>query len=214
MSHRARHRRPGWPRRRPRGAPLPGQSATRVDIGRVRVSAATHRTPARPDPGPLAAESPCFQPRRRSAESIAAEGISGENLIHHPHLHQSQIMSALNEADLLFLPLAFESPIQEVLRLASPGKMGDYLAMSKPILVHAPADSFVCQYFRQHDCGIVVDQVDVSLLAQTISGIVSGKISIEGLGERARQRAEIDFTIEGSQKRFMDLMQKVCQPSS
>ncbi|MBA3868779.1 MAG: hypothetical protein H0X30_06470 [Anaerolineae bacterium] len=149
----------------------------------------------------------------QSAESIASKGISGDCLVHHGHVNQSMIAATLLEADLLFLPLAFDAPTQEVLRLASPGKMGDYLGMAKPILVHAPADCYIAQYFRQHDCGVVVDKPDVALLAQTISDIVAGKIDTERLAHNARQQAEIDFATEHVQAQFMALMQKVCQPA-
>ena len=147
----------------------------------------------------------------RSAQDLAAKGISGESVVYHDYVPQSDFFSILLEADLLFLPLAFESPVQEVLRLATPGKTSDYLALAKPILVHAPADSFISQYFRKHQCGLVVDQPDVSLLAQMISDVVAGKIDVQVLAQRARQRAEIDFAIEAVQARFVETIQKACQ---
>lgn len=145
-----------------------------------------------------------------TTQELADKGVSGDFLVCHDFVPQTEIFSILLEADLLFLPLAFEAPIQEVLRLASPGKTGDYLAMEKPILVHAPANSFIAQYFRQHECGLVVDQPDSAQLAQVISDVVTGKINTQVLAQRARQRAEIDFAIDPMRARLIETIQKAC----
>jgi hypothetical protein len=50
-------------------------------------------------------------------------------VVRHPHIPQSRVAAILRQADVLFLPLAFRSPIQEVIRTSAPGKMGEYLAV-------------------------------------------------------------------------------------
>jgi glycosyltransferase involved in cell wall biosynthesis len=146
----------------------------------------------------------------RTPQDLAAEGISGESLVCHSYVPHAEMLSILLEADLLFLPLAFQSPIQDMLRLAFPSKTGDYLSMAKPILVHAPADDFISQYFRRHECGLVVDQPDIPQLAQVILDVVAGKIDVQTLGRRARQLAETDFAIGPIRARFIEAIQKAC----
>ncbi len=77
----------------------------------------------------------------------------------------------LRRADVLFLPLAFRSPYPEIVRTSAPGKLGDYLACGVPLLVHAPAGSFVCDYCRANECGLVVDSPDPEALAQALSDL-------------------------------------------
>ena len=72
-------------------------------------------------------------------------------------------------ADILFLPLAFNSPYPEIIKTSSPGEIGEYLAGKKPILVHAPSDSFISWYFRKYNCGCVVDDDDSEKLAAAIN---------------------------------------------
>ena len=75
-------------------------------------------------------------------ELLAEYGIKGDFVIHHGHVPHEQIALVQRQADLLFLPLAFHSDIDVVLRNASPGKLGEYLGVARPILVHTRHDYF------------------------------------------------------------------------
>jgi non-ribosomal peptide synthetase component E (peptide arylation enzyme) len=118
--------------------------------------------------------------------------------------------AALRAADLLFLPLAFDSEIAEVLRLASPGKLGDYLQSGRLVLVHAPAGSFVCDYITRHGCGLVVDQPDVAALVRTLEAVASGQVDRKAIEQRAVQQAEIDFAIAPVRAAFWGAVTAAC----
>jgi glycosyltransferase involved in cell wall biosynthesis len=137
---------------------------------------------------------------------IAQEGVCGEDVIYHEHVSQEEVPLRLQQADFLFLPLAFQSAIPEVLRTASPGKMGEYLASGRPILVHAPADTFVSDYFRQHECGLVVDQNDAALLAQALHELINDKALQIKMAQNARQQAQADFALERVRRQFVNFV--------
>jgi glycosyltransferase involved in cell wall biosynthesis len=128
------------------------------------------------------------QPRER----LEREGIRGP-VVFHPPEPLSAIAALQQQADLLFLPLALQSNEPEIVRTAAPGKIGEYLASGRPILVHAPADSFVASYFRDHDCGLVVDRSDPRALAAAIESALSDPALRARLRARAWARAEADF---------------------
>lgn len=107
------------------------------------------------------------QPR----EDLEREEIRGA-IEYHSHLAPSEICEVQRQADILFLPLAFDSRIPETIRTSAPGKMGEYLASGRPILVHAPPDSFVSWYFREQKCGVVVDSNDPLILKRAIECIL------------------------------------------
>ncbi|HKR01609.1 MAG TPA: glycosyltransferase [Pyrinomonadaceae bacterium] len=138
-------------------------------------------------------------------EDLEKEGIRGP-LVYHEHEPVSAMPGIQQRADLLFLPLAFKSPFPEIVRTAAPGKMGEFLAAGRPILVHAPADSFVAWYFRQHECGLVIDQDDPAQLARAIETLINDKNLGERLGARARARAEADFGVEKARAQFAGLL--------
>jgi glycosyltransferase involved in cell wall biosynthesis len=141
----------------------------------------------------------------QDAEDLAERGIRGP-VVFHPH-EPARIMPRIQtEADVLFLPLAFDSPYPEVIKTSSPVKMAEYLASGRPILVHAPADSFVAWYFRQHDCGVVVDRSDPELLADELERLLSDPELQARLGKNARARAEADFDVADARAAFARLV--------
>lgn len=138
--------------------------------------------------------------------ALAQAGLCGTALVLHPHVAPEEVPAILLAADLLFLPLAFASPCPEVIRTSVPFKTGEYLAAGRPILVHAPADSFPVWYFSRHDCGCVVDSEDSEALAAALRGLSRDPDLRAGLAARARRRAEADFALETQRARFLQLL--------
>ncbi len=142
------------------------------------------------------------QPR----QELERQNISGSAIVYHEHLAPSEAFEVQRKADILFLPLSF-SAIPEVIRTAAPGKTAEYLASRRPILVHTPADSFASWYFREHECGVVVDRSDPAMLAQAIERIIEDAELRRKMAERARARAESDFSLAAARAEFVKLFQ-------
>lgn len=140
------------------------------------------------------------------SEGLDGEGIGGPALVRHGTLPSSEVFDVLRRADILFLPLAFDSTIPEVIKTSCPMKTGEYLASGRPILVHAPPDSFLCWYFRKHECGVVVDQRDPEQLARAIRSILDDASLRERIGRNARARAEADFDLATAQEDFVKVL--------
>lgn len=139
-------------------------------------------------------------------EELRRNGIEGAMVVYHPHIEESMVPKVLRHADILFLPLSFNSTIREVIRTSAPGKTGEYLASGRPILVHAPRDSFVSWFFRKEGCGLVVDRSDQELLAQEIAMLISDEGVRSELGGVARKVAESEFGVERIRKKFSELI--------
>lgn len=133
------------------------------------------------------------------------EGITGP-VVYHRHEAVSAMPRIQQQADILFLPLAFRSPYPEIVRTAAPGKIGEYLAAGRPILVHAPKDSFVAWYFREHECGVVVDEDNPAQLARSLEQVLSDEALREKLCARARLRARADFDHLKAREQFAELL--------
>jgi glycosyltransferase involved in cell wall biosynthesis len=137
---------------------------------------------------------------------LERQNISGF-VVYHPHLSSTQIMEVQQEADILFLPLAFDSPIPEVIKTSAPGKMSEYLSSGRPILVHAPPDTYLSWYFKQYECGLVVDRDDPVTLGSAIQQIIDDRALRERLCKNALLRAKTDFDIEVARSEFIKLFQ-------
>jgi glycosyltransferase involved in cell wall biosynthesis len=138
-------------------------------------------------------------------DKLAAEGIRGP-VVFHGHLPIFKIPAIQQQADVLFLPLAFTSPYPELIRVSSPSKVGEFLASRTPVLVHAPPDSFIARYFRQHDCGLVVDRDDPSVLAEGLKRLLDEPQLGQRLAANARERAVADFSLTVAQTKFASIM--------
>ena len=141
-------------------------------------------------------------------EELNRGNISGP-IVYHNHLAPSHVWEVQRQADILFLPLAFNSPIPEVIKTSAPGKMGEYLASGRPVLVHAPADSYVSWYFKEHACGMVVDWNEPAGLAQAIRRILDDAALRQQLRKNAQARARTDFSLMVAQAEFVKLFQSV-----
>jgi glycosyltransferase involved in cell wall biosynthesis len=135
-------------------------------------------------------------------------GIAGPNVVRHEYVDGDAIHPIQQSADILFLPLAFFSTIQEVIRTSAPLKMGEYLATGRPVLVHAPAGSFVSTFYRSHACGLVVDQPDVDALAKALSELShNAKLRAEIVA--AARRTVPEFGLDRSRKTFWSLIEQM-----
>lgn len=138
---------------------------------------------------------------------LALEGISAPDVTFHDYLPPEEIVRVQQQAAILFLPLAFQSSAPEMIATSAPGKTGEYLASGSAVLVHAPPDSFLSWYFRQHNCGAVVDEPDADALAQTLARLVDDAAWRAQLARAARARAEADFDLKVVGPRFVGVLE-------
>jgi hypothetical protein len=129
---------------------------------------------------------------------LAEQGLNGRFVRVHPHLSHAASLAAQQQADVLFLPLAFASGIPEVIRSSAPAKLGEYLASLRPVLVHAPPGSFVCKLIAESGAGLVVD-------TQGANGLIVALRELENPDTRSRllmgaQGIGPQFRVEASRK--------------
>lgn len=142
----------------------------------------------------------------QSPHDLEVRGIAGP-VVYHAHQPLSAVPAIQRQADILFLPLAFTSSYPpEFINTSAPGKMGEYLAARRPILVHAPPDSFLVGYFRQHECGLIVDKNDPTSLAEGIEGLIDDASLRQKLSERAWDRAKFDLNARQARTAFAGLL--------
>jgi len=147
----------------------------------------------------------------QSTDALKQCGIEGSMIVFHSHVNKMDMPRILRQADILFLPLAFKSPIPEVIRTSAPGKTGEYLSSAKPILVHAPHDSYLSWFFRRNSCGIVVDSADPILLSIEIERLISDQRRNEDLGKKARMVAEQEFDSGMATAEFVKLLNRIAE---
>lgn len=139
-----------------------------------------------------------------TAEAIKANGI--DRFRHHGHVEDAKALEAQRNADILFLPLAFQSKVSAVIRTSAPGKMGEYLASGRPVLVHAPEDTFISWYCRHNTCAEVVTECNPDALATAIRRLISDRPRRDAMVASALARAQADFSPQTARRRFAEML--------
>jgi glycosyltransferase involved in cell wall biosynthesis len=141
----------------------------------------------------------------QSERRLLENGITGPVV-----LHKARPITAIptiqQKADILFLPLSIKSPYPDMIKTSAPGKIGEYLASKRPILVHAPKNSFVAWYFRKYKCGLVVDDDDPQVLATAVARLLEDKKLQKTITENAYMRTKEDFDLKAARKKFMNIL--------
>jgi len=76
-------------------------------------------------------------------------------------------------ADILFTGLSFETAHPLLINTSSPGKTCEYMISGRPILLHAPQESYIARYAQRHGFACVVDRNDVESLKRAIERLIS-----------------------------------------
>lgn len=142
----------------------------------------------------------------QSSSDLVAKQLASPYFWAHPNVSHTSAMSLQHKADILFLPLAFSSPIPEVIRSSAPAKLGEYLAAGRPILVHAPAGSFVAEIIRKADAGVVVDVPDPCRLSEALHALSSDARLRERIVSNARKLAR-DFHVDRAKQSLSSIFE-------
>lgn len=102
-------------------------------------------------------------------------------------MHEMQMLQA--QADILAIALSFGTAHEMLIHTASPTKTFEYMVSGRPMLVHAPAGSYVAQYARERGFAYVVDTPSVAVLQEGIRAILSNTELARELTQRAWETA-------------------------
>ncbi|MDD5638972.1 MAG: glycosyltransferase, partial [Candidatus Pacebacteria bacterium] len=90
------------------------------------------------------------------------------------------------QADILFLPLSWNTKGQKIIETATPGKLADYLISNRPILIHAPSSTFLAQYAKENNFALVVDEENIEKLKSAIKKLLFDKEFSKQIIENAK----------------------------
>jgi len=90
-------------------------------------------------------------------------------------------------ADILFLPLTFKGESMNIVNTATPGKLADYLIVGKPMLVHAPASSYLARYAKENNFAAVIEEDNIGKLVDGIKKIILDKKFSDTIVENAQR---------------------------
>lgn len=99
-------------------------------------------------------------------------------------------MRLQREADVLYVPLAFNTPWQDEIRTVFPTKVVEYVMSGTPILLHAPGDCYTVEDARRFGWAHVVATLEPAPLQEAIRRLLADRPLRERLVAGARAAAE------------------------
>jgi len=84
------------------------------------------------------------------------------------------LLSCIREGDILIHPHGFTGAMQPIeYQTIFPTKTLEYLVSQRPILAHLPGDCFLAQFYRKHDCALIVDDPAIEAFSDGVSRLRS-----------------------------------------
>jgi len=130
----------------------------------------------------------CFTPNGEA--SLAAAGIGGPR-VRVRFGSKAEVMAAQRKSDIVVLPLAFQSTNPVEIRTVFPTKLLEYFVCGRPILVHAPVDSWSSRNARNNGWGAVADSAEPKALAQAIDTLLDDEEARKTLVSAAKNAARL-----------------------
>jgi hypothetical protein len=144
----------------------------------------------------------------QSEESLRSLGVP-ETVLVHPQVSPQESSKLQCESDILLLPLAFQTRYPELIRTSSPGKLGEYLASGRPILIHAPRDSFIARFATERRFAVVCDTQAIDEIAGRLEQLVLQPQWRASLVEQAIKTGQL-FSEEVNREDYFRFIREVC----
>ena len=122
------------------------------------------------------------------------------------YVHPHDLPQALSRADVLVLPVNFDSRSQAYVRYSLQTKVPEYMASGTPVLVYGPSTSPNVRYAIRNEWGMVVDVPDKETLESAIIELMRDLELRMRLGQRAREVAFRNHDAEGVRHQFRQMM--------
>lgn len=124
-----------------------------------------------------------------SRSYLQSLGFTGDRITIETVSHD-MLMDGLRKNDIILLPHGFYGDIvEEEILTIFPTRTIEALISQRPILAHTPANCFLAEFLRRHDCAMIVDKPEVSALSEAIDLLRGDKNLRENLVRQALKTA-------------------------
>lgn len=113
----------------------------------------------------------------------------------------------LAECDITYLPVSFQQHFSDFARLAFPTKLSVYLAVGRPVLVHAPADASVVAFCQRQNFGVACPSMDRDDMRDALVRIGSGLTASDRFAMAARETCEAFLSHAVMKRQFARFME-------
>jgi hypothetical protein len=106
------------------------------------------------------------------APHAIVSAVAGFSQFHLATASMKEIPAILEDADFLYLPFSYNVEAKSLIQTASPAKLTEYLAAGRPLLVHAPPNSFVYKTCKHLDLGVTLSSETSDFLDEFLTNLI------------------------------------------
>jgi hypothetical protein len=123
---------------------------------------------------------------------LRARGIDTSKIHRIDYVAENEVIKRLNEADLLVLTHGLEGGLSDIeYQTIFPTRTVWLLLAARPLLVHAPRNSFLAEYIRERGCGIVVDTPSEEAIQAAAKALTSDESLARSVTTQAAEAAKM-----------------------
>jgi glycosyltransferase involved in cell wall biosynthesis len=119
-----------------------------------------------------------------------------------PFADESEIERDLEQADLLYLPLPFDSAHASFVRFSLSTKLVTYLGSGIPTFYHGPAHSAVCELLTKTGAAFICDSLDARQIVRVLRRFADDESASNDVAARALDLARAEFSLPQIRERF------------
>jgi colanic acid biosynthesis glycosyl transferase WcaI len=144
----------------------------------------------------------------RHADLAALAGrLEADAVTFLPYQPRELLSQTLSAADVHFVGLA-----EGLSGFVVPSRLYGILAVGRPVVVAADADSETARLVQELECGLVVPPGRPDLLARTLRDLAGGNHDLAAMGARGRAYVEAEADREVAIERYRELLAEVTGP--
>lgn len=113
-----------------------------------------------------------------SPKSFRQRGFTGNNIIIKT-VPYDQLLEKMRKGDIVIHPHGFLGPMAEhEYQTIFPTKTIEYLLCQRPILAHLPESCYLAEFYRKHDCALIVSEPTLDALKRGIESLYKGDLRL------------------------------------
>ena len=130
-------------------------------------------------------------------------------VIFNPFVDYKQLPKTFSDADILLLANDFNARGLNYLKFSMPTKASEYMISGTPVLVYASAETAVCRFFKDNECGFCLTTQNTEEIVKSIRFMIDNEDYRKKISQNAIKIAKENFSSEIVRNKFQGLLKSL-----
>lgn len=132
-----------------------------------------------------------------------------KNISINPAVPRSNVIEMYKDMDLLYLPMDFDEDSVKFTRLSFSSKVFDYFSSNIPVLLQAPRDIAMTEFFLENKCGFVISDNSTSSIESFILDFSTNILDVTSVLNNAQLSFNKYANFDSNRSEFLRILNSV-----